>query len=565
MIKNYLIVSLFLLLPVSLLSQNVLSGGNVHDDFVIDAQYYQTDDKLGITDSSLAGNYYGMNAYGNIVYTNGNFTAGLRYEAYLPPLSGFDKRYEGQGIPYWFARYKADKFDITVGHFYEQFGNGLLLRSYQEWTLGYDNNINGARVKFQPFKGVYITALAGTTRFFWEGFENNNRAIIKGFDGEIYLNDLVKKWERSKTRIVIGGSFVSKYQKVTPKTILIDTTRYEYKIPSNVAAFAGRINILRGGFNLNAEYARKINDPSSMNNFIYKDGEALYTSLSYSTRGFGVILTGKRIDNFSFKSMIYDESNASDLNFLPPLGTQYMYSLATIYPYATQPNGEIGVNGKIFFTIPKKTFLGGKYGTKVELKYSKINSLSKKKVADNIPIDSTGTLGYKSDFFKFGDETYYEDFAVKISKKINKSWKFKLGYINLLYNIDVVEGHTGEPDVKANIVLADITYKINRKHALRMEYQQLFTEEDRGDWMMALLEYSISPKWFFTIFDEYNYGNPDKDMQLHYYSGAIAYVQNATRISLSYGRQREGLLCVGGVCRQVPASTGFSLTISSSF
>lgn len=565
MIKNYLIVSLFLLLPVSLLSQNVLSGGNVHGDFVIDAQYYQTDDKLGITDSSLAGNYYGMNAYGNIVYTNGNFTAGLRYEAYLPPLSGFDKRYEGQGIPYWFARYKADKFDITVGHFYEQFGNGLLLRSYQEWTLGYDNNINGARVKFQPFKGVYITALAGTTRFFWEGFENNNRAIIKGFDGEIYLNDLVKKWERSKTRIVIGGSFVSKYQKVTPKTILIDTTRYEYKIPSNVAAFAGRINILRGGFNLNAEYARKINDPSSMNNFIYKDGEALYTSLSYSTRGFGVILTGKRIDNFSFKSMIYDESNASDLNFLPPLGTQYMYSLATIYPYATQPNGEIGVNGKIFFTIPKKTFLGGKYGTKVELKYSKINSLSKKKVADNIPIDSTGTLGYKSDFFKFGDETYYEDFAVKISKKINKSWKFKLGYINLLYNIDVVEGHTGEPDVKANIVLADITYKINRKHALRMEYQQLFTEEDRGDWMMALLEYSISPKWFFTIFDEYNYGNPDKDMQLHYYSGAIAYVQNATRISLSYGRQREGLLCVGGVCRQVPASTGFSLTISSSF
>ncbi len=565
MIKNYLFACLLLLLPVSLLSQNALSGGNVHGDFVIDAQYYQNDDKLGITDSSLAGNHYGMNAYGNIVYTNGDFTAGLRYEAYLPPLSGFDNRYEGQGIPYWFARYDSDKFDITIGHFYEQFGNGLTLRSYREWALGYDNNINGARVKFQPFKGVYLTALAGTTRFFWKRFENNNRAIIKGFDGEIYLNDLVKKWERSKTRIVIGGSFVSKYQKVTPKTILRDTTRYEYKIPSNVAAYAGRINILHGGFSLNAEYARKINDPSSMNNFIYKDGEALYSSLSYSTRGLGVIFNGKRIDNFSFKSMIYDESNASDLNFLPPLGTQYMYSLATIYPYATQPNGEIGVNGKIYFTIPKKTFLGGKYGTKVELKYSKINSLSKKKVADTIPIDSTGTLGYESNLFKFGDEKYYEDFSVKISKKINKKWKFKVGYINLLYNIDVIEGHTGEPDVKANIAIADVTYKINRKHALRMEYQQMFTEEDRGDWIMALLEYSISPKWFFTIFDEYNYGNPDKDMQLHYYSGAIAYVQNATRIALSYGRQREGLICVGGICRQVPASTGFSLTISSSF
>ncbi|HML86108.1 MAG TPA: DUF6029 family protein [Bacteroidales bacterium] len=34
---------------------------------------------------------------------------------------------------------------------------------------------------------------------------------------------------------------------------------------------------------------------------------------------------------------------------------------------------------------------------------------------------------------------------------------------------------------------------------------------------------------------------------------------------MSYGRQREGLLCVGGVCRQVPAATGFTLTLTTSF
>ncbi len=140
-----------------------------------------------------------------------------------------------------------------------------------------------------------------------------------------------------------------------------------------------------------------------------------------------------------------------------------------------------------------------------------------------------------------------------------------LSYVYQAYNIDVIEGHTGEPMVYANIAIADLTYKFTPTKSLRFEYQQLFTHEDRGDWVMGLLEFNIAPKWFFTVFDEYNYGNPDKDMQLHYYSVAMAYVQNTTRIALSYGRQREGLLCVGGVCRAVPAANGVTLTISSNF
>jgi hypothetical protein len=65
--------------------------------------------------------------------------------------------------------------------------------------------------------------------------------------------------------------------------------------------------------------------------------------------------------------------------------------------------------------------------------------------------------------------------------------------------------------------------------------------------------------------DQYNYGNPDEDLQLHYYTAAIAFVEGAHRFSLAYGRQREGLLCVGGVCRQVPASNGLTLNVSTSF
>ena len=98
-----------------------------------------------------------------------------------------------------------------------------------------------------------------------------------------------------------------------------------------------------------------------------------------------------------------------------------------------------------------------------------------------------------------------------------------------------------------------------------MEMQGLFTKEDKGDWAALMLEYTVSPTWFFSVQDEFNYGNPVSEDQIHYYNFSFGYNEGSNRISLRYGRQREGLLCVGGVCRYVPASTGLTITLTSSF
>ena len=164
-----------------------------------------------------------------------------------------------------------------------------------------------------------------------------------------------------------------------------------------------------------------------------------------------------------------------------------------------------------------------------------------------------------------GDRLYYEDVNLVIKKKFSRKWKAILSYVHQSYNIEVIEWHTSEPMVNTNIGMLDVTYRITPTKSLRMEAQGLFTDQDRGSWAMGLLEFNIAPKWFFTVMDEYNYGNPDEDLQLHYYNANIAYVQGSTRIAVGYGRQREGLLCVGGVCRQVPAANGFSISISSQF
>lgn len=560
-----IITGLILILAVQVQAQNFVDRGKVSGSFQFDGQYYMEDDKLGITDSTLDGKLFRFNGFGKIIYTNGRFRAGFRYEAYLPPIAGYNPQYEGHGIPYYFAEYQFDRIQITIGNFYEQFGNGLILRSYEEWALGYDNSIRGARVKIQPYDGIYLKGLIGTQRYYWDPYTSGNRGIIKGFDAEFYLNDMFKGMANAKTKITLGGSFVSNYEDVKDKTLVRDTTVYAYNLPNNVAAYDGRISLIYGGFQLNAEYAYKINNPSAMNNYIYKAGESFVATLSYSQKGFGISLSGKRIDNMSYKSRSTELGEALDINYLPPLTNQQAYSLATIYPYATQPNGEMGIQAKLNYTIPKRSKLGGKYGTKVEVNYSNIFNIDKQPVAEGIPVDSTGTLGYKSDFFTLGNPKYFESFDILLNRKFNKKFKMILAYVYQAYNIDVIEGHTGEPMVYANIGIVDMTYKFTPTKSLRWEVQTLFSEQDRGDWVMGLLEFNIAPKWFFTIFDEYNYGNPDKDMQLHYYSAAAAFVQGTTRISLAYGRQREGLLCVGGVCRAVPAANGFTLTISSSF
>ena len=556
--KKLLFVFFLLGIAIAAKAQFDPSKAQVSGNFQIDAQTYQED--AGIQINDINGKTSGLNGFGNIIYRYGDFSAGVRYEAYLPPLNGFDAEYEGQGIAHRYVKYSGDLLDITVGNFYDQFGNGLIFRSYEEWTLGLDNSMDGVHVRLKPVDGVTLKGVYGTQRYYWIDYENKNRGIVRGIDAEVNLNRIFKSLSSSKTRITLGGSFVSKYEQDDPFS--------DYKLPENVGAYAGRLNLRHGKWSLQSEYAYKINDPNSRNNFIFKNGEAFWLSANYSQRGLGVIVSAKRIDNFSFSSMRTPSvGTAPDINFLPPLAYQHSYTLPAMYPYNTQPNGEMGISGEVFYTIPRKTALGGKYGTKLSLNYSLIHGIDRKPLPGQNTISEPGTDGYQSDFFEVGDVKHYRDLSVQMDKKINSDLKFVAGYTWLDYNVEVVEEEiaAGNRFYEMHTGLLDITYKLSTKEAIRMELQYLSMEQDSGNWAMALAEYSISPNWFFTVQDQYNFNNPKSDNTYHYYTFGVAYAKSATRVSVSYGRQREGIICVGGVCRQVPASSGLNLTITSSF
>jgi hypothetical protein len=537
-----------LIAPVFILAQQIPGGGRISGNFQMDAQSYTEDTLIG---APKVDEKVGMNGFLNLRYQTNNFEAGIRYEAYLPAMQGIDPRYRGQGIAHRYARYKNENLDITAGDFYEQFGSGLVLRSYQEWALGYDNAIDGLRVKYAPSGGIMLTGIIGRQRLFWD----KGPGLIRGIDADFSLNEMKESWGEWKTRIAFGGSFVGKYQ---PDRDPI------YKLPENVGSFAGRLRLSRGKVGIYSEYAYKINDPSAVNNLIYKDGHALLIQTNYSQKGLGISLEAKRIDNMSFRSDRSATGPILDINYLPALTRQHAYALSSFYPYATQPNGEAALQANIQYKIKKGTLLGGKYGTDVAINASMANAILRNPPSDTSAIGAKGTLGYQSSLLDIGKEKYFRDVNVEIGKKVNNKLKFIVSYVNLLYNIAVIEGHPGEPVVNAHIGIADITYKTTSTQALHVEFQHMATKQDEGNWAMALAEYTW-PKYFVALMDVYNYGNTDKNHRTHYYKVAAGYMKGTSQISLSYGKQREGILCVGGVCRAVPAANGLLLTITSSF
>ncbi len=571
-IRRSFIVIVLLFSGMLAFGQHQFGNSRISGDFGFNGMYYIPDSIIGAekVDSKVRGN-----AFFNILYSNGGFSAGARYEFYQFPLIDFEKiGYKGQGIKYFFADYKNSFLQVTAGNYYEQFGNGLVLRAYEDRQLGVDNSLLGARVKITPYKGIYLKGVWGMERDYFEPYIGR-QDFLSGGDLELSFGEMFPVIQQKGFTARVGASFVSRHQpadfdyffEIYPGT---DSTAIAYipseKIPYNVGTWAARATFGYEGFRIDGEYARKINDPNVSNDFIYKPGEALFLSATYAMKGLGIAASFIRADNMEFRSdRMMNLNSELMINCIPAINRQYSYQLIGDYSYASQPNSQIGAQLQVNYQIPKKTALGGKYGTDLTFNFSRFHDIDKQPVAEAVANGTpTGTMGYTSDFFKFGPNLLYQDIGLEISHRFNnKKWKWILAYNYITYNLEVLQGHAGM--MRGHMVASDLSYKITPKHALRLEAQHLYTKDDQGSSVYAMLEYSFSPSWFVSVGDEWNYGNPDPVHKTHYYNISCAYVWNTTRIALNFGKTKEGILCVGGVCRAVPASYGVGLSMTTSF
>ena len=536
----------------------VTVNGSVQSDILIP----QEDESIGTgeyKDWGLTNTYVDVNLKSKYV------DAGLRGEYLEHPLPGYENDFKGWGLPHFWVKGKLKDVELTVGTFYEQFGSGFILRTYEERSLGIDNSILGARLAVTPFKGVNMKVLTGRQRRYWDW----NKAWLTGADVELNVDQWSRRMQESGTYLMFGASYVNKHEKT--EDIMVDNV-HKLNLPENVNAFDLRARLQKGNVSVLAEYAQKTQDPSFDNQYIYRKGYVAMLSASYSKRGMSVLLQAKRSDNMSFRSRRSMNGTSSFINHLPAFTMDHTYSLAALYPYATQPMGEWAYQAELGYQFKRGTALGGKYGTSVKVNFSHVHSLAKSERTIAVrdpeainPQQSTvyytgkGTDGYGSPFWKWGDQTYYQDLNFQIDKKFTKQFKLNLMYMNQFYNKTVVEGEGGM--IHSDIFVADGKYQFNKKFTLRGELQYLATKDDQGDWAFALLELSMLPNWMFTISDQWNCGETD----LHYYMASVTFNMGSHRVQAGYGRTRAGFNCSGGVCRYVPASKGFSLSYNYNF
>lgn len=524
--------------------------GNMETTF----QYLNEDTLIGANRPASVGL---LNSYMNVFYKQAGFKAGLRLESYLPRIQGYPNNFDGTGLGMRYVGYENDFVDVTIGHYYEQFGAGLSLRAYEDRALGYDTQLDGARIILRPIKGIKLKGVYGRNRYqFLDGKVVNASGIVRGFDGEWHVNKTFKKMSAFPLDITLGGSLVSKYQ--------VDDNE-QYILPQNVGTYGGRLNLRYKKFSFDGEYIQKDNDPSTDNDFIFNPGHAAVFNFGYSKKGLGILLSGKSVDNMSFRSDRTQQLQNVLINYLPSMNKTHTYNLvAGLYPYATQPLGEIAYQAEVLYSLKKGSKWGGKYGTSINVNYS-VALKPMQHTSGYNPSDSS-RITYLGKPFDSSDSLLWQDFNLSISRKFNPKWNVILNYYNISLNNDIAKiTNDAKGIINTNIVVAEVGYKINKKHSIRTELQALFTEKDKGDWATLVLEYTLAPNFFFGIMDQYNFGNPSKDLQIHYVIGSFGYVKEATRITLSYGRQRAGLFCVGGVCRFVPASNGLTLNFTQSF
>ena len=520
-------------------SDKLRLSGSIQSDILLP----EKDDKTG---AETPDGRFLTNTYLDLKATSRYVEAGARLEYLKHPLPGYENDFKGWGIPYAYLKGRYKNAELTLGSFYEQFGSGFILRSYEERSLGVDNSLQGVRLSYRPGAGVAIKALTGRQRRYW----NHNKSWMTGADVEWNIDELCKSLQQHNSYVTLGASYVNKYEK--DEVIMTDPT-HRLHLPLYVNAFDVRLRVQHRSFNVLAEMAMKTQDPSHDNGYIYRNGYVAMLSGSYSKRGMSLLLQAKRSTNMAFRSRRSMEGSSSFINHLPPFTMEHTYALAALYPYATRPEGEWAYQAMAAYTFPKGSMMGGKYGTTAKVNFSHVHSVRRNDTG------GSGTDGYGSPFWAWGASTYYQDIDVQLEKRLCKDTKLNLMYMNQRYNQTLLEGHGGM--LRSHIFVADVKQKLAPKTTLRVEGQYLSSKDGDKDWAFGLAELSLAPHWMFTVSDLYNVGNT----HVHYYQGYVTYSGGAHRLQLGYGRTRAGVNCSGGVCRYIPATKGLTLSYNYNF
>ncbi len=561
--KKQYILFFTLLLSVCLMPLNAQDQGSFSGSLELNTNFFLRDSTIGASNTPQYDNQLtGGEAWLNLNYSYKGFDFALRFDAFQNSnLKNPVGSYSAQGIGFWQIHKKINKLDITTGHIYDQIGTGIIFRAFEQRPLFIDNALVGIRLtydliekdagelKIKGFTGRQRRAFAENSEeivarayrpiikgLALEGFWSNESGSLSFAPGAGVVNRTLD--DASMNLIVAQINTYAPEDAFVPKYNVYSSTIY------NTLTFKDFSWYVEGAFKsheaINNPFSGKLEDVN---------GYVAYTSLGYSKKGFSVTGEYKRTENFTIKTSPLESGINGNIHFLPPMNTQNTYRLASRYNPATQEIGENAFQLDINYS-PKKTL-------NFNLNYSNISVLDA----------NVGQIFLPN---KIGAAEFNEDYLfreIHFNVRYRKPRKYSLisGFQYLQYNQEIYEEKPGVPIVETKVVYADFLYKLTKKKSIRVEAQYMHTEQDYGQWVFGLAEFSVAPHWILTVSNMINIKPTNGRSVEHYPTGSIFYNYKSNRFGLSYVKQVEGIVCTGGICRYEPAFSGVKFNVTSTF
>lgn len=456
----------------------------------------------------------------NLDYRYENFSAGIRYESFLPndpspAISRGKEKYSDIAFKYFTVNFgdKKTNFEITAGNYYALVGRGMVLRSYEDRNLRLDNNLQGVLVK-AGYRNFRLTALAGSA-----ANSNNERKDV------LYLADL----EYRGLKWLKGG-------------VTLASNKPEFDNVSRTDIGSLRLETSFGAFDGYFEYAVKKN--SDIQNAVFNSsesfaGKGIYASASYWYDIFSITGEYKYYDNFGFRS--FDQT----INYNQPPATRkdYSYQLFNRHPSTLDADNEQGYQVEATANLSDNSSL--------LLQFSETKTLDKDSYIQRIYGQSLEPrIKLREVFGQYSNE-WSEKFKTTIALGYNEELDEK------------TKNYTG---------VLDIRYSIDPRNTLRFifEHQQSNNRTTFEDYFSDVftMEYLRSPKYSIALVAEMKTREPIPGNTVRtlwsYVQGTIK-IGEHTDLSLLAGSREAGIICIGGVCRYEPEFRGVEIKMVNRF
>ena len=243
--------------------------------------------------------------WADLTYQRDWFKAGLRYEINHPPdpfIFPQDSLLKIYELTFRYLQFRYKKMNLTVGNYYEMFGRGLTLRTYEDRNLRVDTNLEGFKFNYLG-RRVKFKAIGGRMRDKY----NRRKNWLWGGDVE------VKPFKNTH----IGASYLTQ-NKSTLKSL-----------------WAVRFNYTRDLWDFYVETVR----PSWYSAFSY------YAALNLYFDKVAATLEIKDYNRMSFQNNYQTEYNAA-----PSLTREHEFSMLNRHPHALNQNDERGYQFEVTYT-----------------------------------------------------------------------------------------------------------------------------------------------------------------------------------------------------------------------